>query len=231
MTTREIPDPHATDNRPASDSAELPARTGLFMLFSRASRHLALLVAWVALCGSLFFSVVFGWPPCDLCWYQRILMYPLALILAIGILRNDRALHWYVLPFAVPGMLLSLYHYMLIKSTLFPPAPCGEGVPCNVQLLYVRGFLGLFDNNAWAWLDFINIPFLALAAFVLISLLMALSAATQPMPEDEAELEDVEGTEEPGAAAVLTSQRPAQIAVAAIIAGVVAAFVLLERVV
>src|SRR6476659_3752234 len=56
------------------------------------SRHIALFAAWIATCGSLFFSEVLGWRPCVLCWYQRILMYPLAILLAIGIMRRDRGL-------------------------------------------------------------------------------------------------------------------------------------------
>src|SRR5262245_21617994 len=72
-------------------------------LLSVSSRHIALLAAWIATCGSLFFSEVLGWRPCELCWYQRILMYPLAILLAIGIFRRDRGLHLYVLPFSIAG--------------------------------------------------------------------------------------------------------------------------------
>src|SRR5689334_10749569 len=68
------------------------------------SRHVALLAAWIAMCGSLFFSEVLGWQPCILCWYQRILMYPLAILLALGIVRRDRGLHTYVLPFSIGGI-------------------------------------------------------------------------------------------------------------------------------
>ena len=58
----------------------------------RTSLYMALLAAWVAMLGSLYFSEIAHYVPCVLCWYQRILMYPLALILAIGLLRRDRQL-------------------------------------------------------------------------------------------------------------------------------------------
>jgi disulfide bond formation protein DsbB len=142
-----------------------PASLGdrVLAFFIAISRHVALLAAWIALSGSLFFSEVFGWPPCSLCWYQRILMYPLAVILAIGIFRRDRGLHLYVLPLALVGTCVSLYHYLLIRTDWFPPPPCSNGVSCTVDYLNVLGF--------------INIPFLALTAFLIISLMMALSAA------------------------------------------------------
>jgi disulfide bond formation protein DsbB len=142
-----------------------PASLGDRMLafFIAISRHVALLAAWIALSGSLFFSEVLGWPPCLLCWYQRILMYPLAVILAIGIFRRDRGVHLYVLPLALVGACVSLYHYLLIRTDWFPPPPCSNGIPCTVDYLNVLGF--------------INIPFLALTAFLIISLMMALSVA------------------------------------------------------
>ena len=71
------------------DEAEAHSATNwvddLIDLLGATSRHIALFAAWVAMCGSLFFSEVLGWQPCVLCWYQRILMYPLAILLAIGI--------------------------------------------------------------------------------------------------------------------------------------------------
>lgn len=126
------------------------------------SRYVALLVAWTATCGSLFFSEVLHFIPCVLCWYQRILMYPLGVVLAIGILRRDTRLHLNVLPFSIVGAGMSLYHYLLIKTDWFPPPPCVAGIPCTVDYLN--------------WLGFINIPFLALTAFLLINFAMAVSS-------------------------------------------------------
>ncbi len=136
-----------------------------------AARHVALLVASVAMASSLFFSEVLGWPPCVLCWYQRILMYPLTLVLAIGILRADRRLHLYVLPFSLLGACVSLYHYLLTKADWLPPPPCTTGIPCTVDYLN--------------WFGFINIPFLALTAFLIITVMMLMQASVEPQDEDD----------------------------------------------
>lgn len=133
------------------------------------SRYIALLTAWVATCGSLFFSEVLGWQPCLMCWYQRILMYPLAIILPIGILRRDSKLHLYALPFPLIGMFVSLYHYLLIKTTIFPPPACSVSVPCTVDYI--------------DWFGFINIPFMALTAFIIIAAMMFISMR-QPFDEE-----------------------------------------------
>jgi disulfide bond formation protein DsbB len=140
------------------------------------SRYGALLVAGVATGGSLFFSDIIGWLPCVLCWYQRILMYPLVLVLAVGILRRDYALHFYVLPLSLLGMGTALYHYLLVRTDLFPEPPCSVGIPCTVEYLNLFGFL--------------NIPMLALIAFTLISVAMAINslhpAAAAPATEEAA---------------------------------------------
>lgn len=137
-------------------------------LFARSSLSIALLTAWVAMLGSLYFSNVLGYLPCDLCWYQRILMYPLAGILAIGILRRDESLPYYILPFSLAGQALATYHYLLEKTQIFgAPTACLTGVPCTV---------------AWInWLGFITIPFLAMSAFFIITA-MSLIAITAGEP-------------------------------------------------
>lgn len=122
--------------------------------------YLAWLVALIAMGGSLYFSEVAGFIPCELCWYQRILMYPLAVILGIASYRDDRSIVIYSLPLSLSGAALSAFHYLLQKVPgMADLAPCKQGVPCNGQ--YIN------------WLGFITIPFLAFVAFVLISLLLA----------------------------------------------------------
>ena len=145
---------------------EAPSLLSVLGLYSH---YIALLAAWIATCGSLFFSEVLRWTPCLLCWYQRILMYPLAIILATGLLRRDRKLSIYVLPFSLIGVCVSLYHYLLQKTTWFPPPACTIGVPCTTD--YIN------------WFGFITIPFLALTAFLIISLMMVVSIL---MPTSEA---------------------------------------------
>jgi disulfide bond formation protein DsbB len=171
-----------------------------------ASRHIALLAAWIATCGSLFFSEVLGWQPCVLCWYQRILMYPLAILLAIGIVRRDRGLHIYILPFSIAGIGVSLYHYLLIKTDWLPPPPCAVGVPCTVDYLN--------------WFGFINIPFLALTAFLIISCMMLTFAWLQPPTDDDAESLNDGGT----GTAISGGFDTTHLAVAMIIVSVILAF-------
>lgn len=120
---------------------------------------LAWVVASVAMLGSLYFSEILGYIPCELCWYQRILMYPLVILLGIANVRRDRSVIYYALPFSVLGSLFSFYHYLIQKVDVFSRVtPCSEGVPCS----------GEYIN----WLGFITIPFLALLAFLLITLLL-----------------------------------------------------------
>ncbi|MDT8306557.1 MAG: disulfide oxidoreductase [Anaerolineae bacterium] len=120
---------------------------------------LAFLVALVATLGSLYYSEVRGFIPCTLCWYQRILMYPLVAILLAGLIRRDPGLAAYVVPLALLGILVSGYHYTLqLGLWSSESAACRVGVPCS----------GRYVN----WLGFITIPFQALTAFILITVLM-----------------------------------------------------------
>ncbi|WP_050179658.1 disulfide oxidoreductase [Domibacillus robiginosus] len=125
----------------------------------------ALYAAWViavtATLGSLYFSEIREFVPCELCWIQRIFMYPLAIILGIAAFHNEINLKKYVLPLSIIGGSISFYHYLVQKVPGFADIkPCVQGVPCNVQ--YIN------------WFGFVTIPFLALTAFTLISILMVL---------------------------------------------------------
>ncbi|MFD0588993.1 disulfide oxidoreductase [Paenibacillus sp. GCM10027627] len=121
--------------------------------------YFAWLVAVVATLGSLYFSEVAGFIPCELCWYQRILMYPLSVILGIAAFYDDHRIRKYVLPLSIFGMLVSTYHYMVQKVPGFAEIrPCTQGVPCNSS--YIN------------WFGFVTIPFLALIGFTLITLLL-----------------------------------------------------------
>ena len=117
------------------------------------------LTATVATGGSLYFSEIAHLPPCVLCWYQRILMYPLVLIIAVGILRKDKGLPFYVLPLSILGMGVALYQYLLQRGILPNSiAPCTLGVSCTTK--YVEYF------------GFVTIPFLSLMAFGVITACM-----------------------------------------------------------
>lgn len=140
----------------------------------RSSLWVALAAAWVATLGSLYFSEVAGFLPCTLCWYQRILMYPLALLLAVGLLRRDPHLPALVLPFSLTGLGFATYHYLLEKTDIFgQPTACQAGVSCV---------------TAWInWFGFITIPFLALVGFLTITVMAAIALnAGEPDPDVDA---------------------------------------------
>lgn len=117
-------------------------------------------IAWfqaaIATAGSLFFSEVMGLPPCVLCWYQRIAMYPLVLILGVAIVRRDRSILVYSLPFALVGLIISIYHNLLYYGFVSESiVPCTSGVSCTSRQL--------------EWFGFVTIPLLSLTAFTMIT--------------------------------------------------------------
>ncbi len=125
------------------------------------AQRAALLVAWiqslVATFGSLFFSEVMKYPPCVLCWYQRIAMFPLALLLGFFWYHREARTLLYALPFAGVGLLISVYHNLLYYH-LIPDSitPCTQGISCTSRQV--------------EWFGFITIPLLAMSAFTLICL-------------------------------------------------------------
>jgi disulfide bond formation protein DsbB len=119
---------------------------------------LACIVAAVATLGSLYFSEVAGFVPCTLCWYQRILMYPLTVIALVGFIKADEYLPSYVLPLSILGMGISGYHYLLQLGTFGNPTACAIGIPCTLRYVNLAGF--------------ITIPFMAFTAFTLITAVM-----------------------------------------------------------
>jgi disulfide bond formation protein DsbB len=122
----------------STGSAEQGGSRGWTLLF------LGWLIASVATLGSLFFSDVMGIAPCVLCWYQRIALFPLVLILGAGLLSFDGGVVKYALPLAVAGWLVALYHSLLYWGIL-PKAvqPCTGGVPCTDRNLELFGFLSI----------------------------------------------------------------------------------------
>ena len=119
---------------------------------------MAFVVALVATLGSLYYSEIAGYIPCRLCWYQRILMYPLVIVTLVGALKRDEYLPAYVLPLSLIGLLVSGYHVLMEKGVFPPSATCAADVPCNIT--YVN------------YLGFITIAVMAFTAFLLITLIM-----------------------------------------------------------
>ena len=119
--------------------------------------ELATMIAVGATFGSLYFSEIRNFVPCEYCWYQRIVMYPLALILLIATIRRDKNIIPYALSLSLSGLALSAYHYQL---QLFPEqsSSCGFDASCTYRWIEVFGF--------------ITIPLLALTSFVFISMIL-----------------------------------------------------------
>lgn len=124
--------------------------------------YLAWIIALIATVGSLFFSEVMDLPPCVLCWYQRIAMYPLVVIIGVGIVTNDARMKNYALPVCLIGLAISIYHNLLYYGILPESiAPCVEGISCTSRQI--------------EWLGFITIPLMALTAFGGVALCLILS--------------------------------------------------------
>lgn len=122
--------------------------------------------AWIMSCvatlGSLFFSEIMKLPPCILCWYQRICMYPLVLILLTGVLSFDRKIVKYSAPLALTGWIIAVYHNLLYYKILPESAsPCVRGISCTTVQINLAGF--------------ITIPFMSLAAFTTILVLLLIT--------------------------------------------------------
>ncbi len=124
--------------------------------------YVAWVLALIGTIGSLFFSEVMLYPPCVLCWYQRIALYPLVVIIGVGIAKRDRSVVKYALPICLIGLAIAFYHNLLYYG--FIPesiTPCTEGVPCNAKQIELFGF--------------ITIPLMALMGFVSIAICLILS--------------------------------------------------------
>ena len=119
----------------------------------------AWLVASVATLGSLFFSEVMMFPPCVFCWYQRICMYPLVVILIAGLFPVSKSVIKFSVPLALIGWVIAVYHNLLYYKILpESAAPCVRGISCTT--VYIE------------WLGFITIPLLSLLAFSAILILL-----------------------------------------------------------
>lgn len=117
--------------------------------------YIAWVQALIATVGSLIFSEILHFPPCTLCWYQRIFMYPIVFILPVGIINKDKKVHRYVLPLAVVGFVISVYHNLLYYQVLpESAAPCVSGISCTTKFI--------------EWFGFVTIPFLSSIAFAVI---------------------------------------------------------------
>jgi hypothetical protein len=139
---------------------------------------LAMVVAIVATAGSLYYSQIVHYLPCELCWFQRICMYPLSAILVVGVIRRRRSVRatsaapvrrgdaelvWYAAPFVVCGAPVSLYHWLVERvPSLASESSCSVFVPCTVPYFEELGY--------------VTLAFMALSAFLLIAALLVVTA-------------------------------------------------------
>src|SRR4051812_4082706 len=127
--------------------------------------QLAFVVALVSTLGSLWLSEGAGFVPCRLCWYQRIAMYPMAVILGIAAFRHDVRVRIYALPVVLIGASISVWHILIERfPSLESSTSCDPANPCS--LIWVERF------------GYLTIPTMALSAFALIATLLLLSKET-----------------------------------------------------
>jgi disulfide bond formation protein DsbB len=138
----------------------VPAMAGVLDGFATIALPLAWLVALTATLGSLYFSEVANFEPCTLCWYQRIAMYPLAVILGIAALRKDRRVWIYGVPLAGIGAAIAGYHYLVERFPDLDQGACSATLPCTFVWFEELGF--------------VTLPFMALAGFLFIIALLTL---------------------------------------------------------
>lgn len=123
---------------------------------------LAFLVSLVATLGSLYYSDIRGFEPCKFCWFQRIFMYPQVLLLGLALWRKEYWMKFYSLVLSVIGGLIALNHYILqvTGTSIFPCSAVGQSVSCSKVFVIHLGY--------------ITIPMMALSAFVLMILALAM---------------------------------------------------------
>jgi disulfide bond formation protein DsbB len=104
---------------------------------------LAAVLAVGAVGGSLYYSEIVDWEPCEFCWYQRTAMYPLAVITVIAAWRRDHGVGRYVYPLAGIGTGLAGYHYLIQNVPSLAPETCSLAVPCTTKLIWEFGFVSM----------------------------------------------------------------------------------------
>lgn len=143
-------------------------RRHLLALIAGAAEIPAFAIAGVAMVGSLYLSEGAHYLPCALCWYQRIAMYSIAVLLAVALVRRRTDVNVYVVPLATIGALISSYHMLVERFPRLESGVCKSTTPCTV--IWTRRF------------GYLTIPTMALTAFVAIITLLASSAHARTRP-------------------------------------------------
>jgi disulfide bond formation protein DsbB len=130
-------------------------------------------VAAIATAGSLFLSESANFPPCKLCWFQRIFMFPLAVTSLLAAVFDDRRAARYLLPLPLIGLGISVYHVLVERGVVDETSSCQISSPGGCGVKWVEEF------------GYVTIPTLAATAFLLVTVLLVL-AAMPPRNEDDA---------------------------------------------
>lgn len=136
----------------------LLARRGKCIQLANDLEHVGLAIAFLvsatSMLGSLYFSEIANYEPCRLCWYQRICMYPIAIVLLVALIRRRRDVVPYVLTLASLGAVISVYHYLVEWYPTLESNVCSLDVPCTT--VWFREF------------GFVSLPQMALTGFVTV---------------------------------------------------------------
>lgn len=129
-------------------------------------------IALFATLGSLYLSEIVHLIPCKLCWYQRIAMYPIALILLIAAARKDHRIRLYAASLATIGAVIALWHRTLQAVPSLDSGACAAvGPPCSAPYIMVFGF--------------VSIPYMALSAFLLVLALLWADRVNEQRPSSQ----------------------------------------------
>lgn len=127
--------------------------------------YMAWLIALIGLLCSVFFGELLHHEPCRLCWYQRVCLFPLVLILGIAAYKEDARIIVYAMPLALLGIFFALYQVLgIFIPKMSTPALCGYKINCSEQLMEFWGFL--------------SFPLISLIGFLLIFFFLRLARSS-----------------------------------------------------
>lgn len=138
---------------------QVPFEAAARDFISERYREIAFLQVLIATSGSLYMSNILGWTPCRLCWFQRIIIYPMVVLIGVAIFLDKEDVRDYVIPLAMIGIPISAYHYLIQRVEQFQSAGCSVlEVSCETTFSFYMGY--------------ISVPMMALTALVVVLVLM-----------------------------------------------------------
>jgi disulfide bond formation protein DsbB len=129
----------------------------IWKFITKRALFLAFIVAIVATLGSLYYSEIAGYEPCRLCWFQRIFMYPLVILLGVALIKKAHDIAHYVIPMSLIGAGISIHHYIIQRLVYASSCSAEATVPCTVKYTFTYGY--------------ITIPMMALTGFIMVIIL------------------------------------------------------------